>query len=210
MMRRRTPWASCCLRCGACAAATAPRRCSGGLQAMPCPPLSVCLFVCVFVCLFFTPTADRIPEAACMCHGANPPRCTRAHIFLQCPMAQAVVAAVQSELQAWSQRQRRQRHRRQRRRPLSCGRRTRGWHAHSRGCLAVSGGWHASVRCMPVITPAALRLPASALVSRLTMWASAGERWRCSGLSAAAFLPAGHGLCSVAAACGGGAFCQVL
>ena len=54
------------------------------------------------------PTADRIPEAACICNGADPPHCTRAHIFWQCPMAQVVVSAVQSELQAWSQRQQQQ------------------------------------------------------------------------------------------------------
>jgi hypothetical protein len=90
------------------------------------------------------PTADRIPEATCIYFGANPPRCTRAHIFWQCPMAQAVVGAVQSELRAWSQGSgggsSRRRHRRRGRRPLSCERRTSGWRAHSRGCLAVFGG----------------------------------------------------------------------
>ena len=52
------------------------------------------------------PTADRIPTAApCVCDAADPPQCTRAHIFWHCPMARAVVTAVQQELQAWRQRQ---------------------------------------------------------------------------------------------------------
>jgi hypothetical protein len=134
------------------------------------------------------PTADRMPAAAaCICNTANPPPCTRAHIFSQCPMAPAMVAARQSELQAWSQHQQQQ--------PaaaaaagtctFSCGRMTSGWRARSRGCLAVAGGWSASVWYMLVILCAVRRLLASSpLVSGpLAMWALVGGRWQCFELS---------------------------
>jgi hypothetical protein len=52
------------------------------------------------------PTADEMAATApCICDAAGPPQSTRAHIFWQCPMAQAVLTAVQQELQAWQQQQ---------------------------------------------------------------------------------------------------------
>jgi hypothetical protein len=52
------------------------------------------------------PTADSMSAAAgCICNAADPPPCTWAHILWQCPVAQAVLAAVQTELQARRQRQ---------------------------------------------------------------------------------------------------------
>jgi hypothetical protein len=141
------------------------------------------------------PTADRMAAAAaCICNTANPPPCTWALIF--CPMAQWVVAAVKSELLAWSQQQQQQQQ------PAAAA------SSSSSGLFDVFGGWSASVWCMPVILRAlshlsASRAPAS---SPLAIWALTGGRWRCF----VSFLSAEHVLGAVAATCGRGAFCQVL
>jgi hypothetical protein len=93
---------------------------------------------------------------------------------------------------------------RQRRLP-SCGRLTSGWRGRSRECLAASGGC-ASVWCTCLIPHAARHMPGRGLWA---MRALAGGWWRCSGpscsTSASWAWPQRRG-----AACGGGAFCQVL